>query len=81
MDGDGNKRILVTFFALPHTPLCTINCYLPSGTVPEAVTRYKGDFDAIHEICIKYGQTHNILLLGDLNQDHYHRDGIKEHRD
>jgi endonuclease/exonuclease/phosphatase family metal-dependent hydrolase len=80
LDEEGNERILVTLFDMASNPLCVINCYLPSGTAHEAVNKFKDDLDALHELCMKYGQTHNILILGDLNQDHYHRSGEKERR-
>ena len=77
---DGNERILVTTFKTGKTPICIINCYLPSGTSSTANETFTEDIDAIHVIIQKYGSSHHILLIGDLNMDHYHRQGVKEKR-
>ena len=77
-NADGSCRILVTTINAGEVPLCIMNCYLPSGTGAEAVEKLKEDMDAIHVLIQKYGPTHEILVIGDLNLDHYHRHGPKE---
>ena len=74
---DSTDRIIVTLFMLTQK-ICIINCYLPSGTTTEAVDLFKEDMDILNEIITKYEQNHTILLLGDLNADHYHRNATKE---
>ena len=75
---DGNDRILVTTINIESGPLCILNCYLPSGNTAEALEKFKEDMDAIHILIQKYSNTHEILLTGDLNLDHYNRNGPKE---
>jgi hypothetical protein len=77
-EDDGNERILVTLFNFTEAPLCIINCYLPSGNDPTVCNNYRSDIDALHEICEKYKPSHSILICGDLNADHFHRNGPKE---
>ena len=36
--------------------------------------------DALHELCMKYESSHYIVICGDLNADHYHRNNIKERK-
>jgi hypothetical protein len=42
------------------------------------VDNFLEDIDRIHEIIVKYSPTHEILVMGDLNKDHYNRDSRKE---
>ncbi len=79
MTDEGNEMIIETLFSLPGQPLCLINCYLPSGMATEAKEKFPADIDALLEICAKYSGSH-IIIIGDLNQDHYHRDSVKEQR-
>ena len=74
---EGNCRIILTECSL-ETPLCIINCYLPSGNSKQAVTDFDEDMNVLTEILSKYKSTHKVILLGDFNADHYHRCGPKE---
>ncbi len=75
---DGNERILVMLFEFPGSPLCLINCYLPSGTGNTVVDTFKDDIARLTEIILKYQTTHEILVAGDLNEDHFRRKNAKE---
>ena len=75
---EGNERILVTLYEPPgERPFCFINGYLPSGNSPDALRGFLEACDIIHEIINKY-TNHEIVLTGDLNEDHYHRNTYKE---
>ena len=75
---EGNERILVTCLSIPNNPLCIINCYLPSGNSRVAMSKFVEDIDLLHTIIERYATTHEILLMGDLNEDHYNRSSKKE---
>ena len=75
---EGNTRILVTLFSIPSSPVCIINCYLPSGTSADAISKFREDLDLIHGIIVKYQDKHDVLVIGDLNEDHFGRLKIKE---
>ncbi len=75
---DGNERILPVLFDLPGTPICVINCYLPSGVKHDAVTKYEEDLAAISELLYKYSGPYEVLLVGDMNEDHFNRNATKE---
>ena len=77
---EGNERILVTLCNLPTRPMCFINCYLSSGTSSMAVEYFLEDMDCLSEIIIKYRTEYEIVLAGDINADHHHRNGTKEKR-
>ena len=78
---EGNERILVVIVTLPgNSPICLINCYLPSGTSSCAVELFFEDIDILHELLAKYKVTHLTILLGDINADHHNRDGKKERK-
>ena len=70
--------MLITTLNIDSNPLCVINCYLPSGTTPDALYKFNEDMDALHIVLGKYCNTHEIILIGDLNEDHFHRTGSKE---
>ena len=74
----GNSRILVTKINIPQNPVCILNCYLPSGNGKEARETFLEDVDTLHELIETYSSTHDILLIGDLNEDHFNRKGPKE---
>ena len=75
---EGNERILVTLYEPPgEIPVCIINAYLPSGNSSDALRGFLEACDIIHEIIIKY-TSYDIILTGDLNEDHYHRNTQKE---
>ena len=80
MEKEGNERILCTQFNIPQRPMCVINCYLSSGTSAVAIDTFMQDMDIIYELIKKFSPTHEIILTGDLNQDHYHRTGCKERK-
>ncbi len=73
-----NPRILVTLFNFTEAPVCVINCYLPSGNKKEACTRFKEDMDRLSVLYETYSQSHSVLIIGDLNEDHFHRLSSKE---
>ena len=75
---EGNTRILVTVFDFPESPFCILNCYLPSGTAPKALENFLEDIDMIRELILKYSDKYHVLLIGDLNEDHFNRNGLKE---
>ena len=75
---EGNTRVLVTLFDLPGYSLCIINCYLPSGQSGDAISKYREDVDVIFEITMKFRGSYEVLIIGDLNEDHFNRDSIKE---
>jgi endonuclease/exonuclease/phosphatase family metal-dependent hydrolase len=74
---EGNSRVMVTECSLA-TSICLINCYLPSGNSKQAVSNFSEDVDVLNELIQKYKATHQILMVGDFNADHYHRKSIKE---
>ena len=74
---EGNARIQVVTCNLT-TPVCLINCYLPSGNSKTAIEIMREDIDALYEITEKYSPTHEIVLIGDLNVDHHNRKNKKE---
>ena len=74
---DSNGRILISTINLGETPLLIINCYLASGNSAEALAKFQEDMDAIHITIQKYPR-HEVLFIGDLNEDHYHRKSPKE---
>ena len=49
---EGNSRILLTTFDIPGNHLCIINCYLPSGTSPQAISKYREDVDVLYELTV-----------------------------
>ena len=75
---EGNCRIQVLTCSIPGAPLCIINCYLPSGTSKEAVDTFSEDIDVIFELTEKYSASYEVVILGDLNADHYNRGNRKE---
>ena len=76
---DGNDRIQVNTLKIGDHRICIVNCYLPSGTSRIAVDKYEEDLDALHIILQKYA-THDMLIIGDMNADHYNRNGAKERK-
>ena len=78
MAEDSTSRILVSLCNLPKSPLCIINCYLPSGTHKRAIDKFREDIDILQELLLKYQATHEVIIIGDLNADHYHRHNLKE---
>lgn len=66
---EGNERILVTIFNIRDNPVCLINCYLPSGTQAETIVRFREEMGCLQSLLQKYSSSHEILLLGDLNED------------
>ncbi len=77
-DEEGNERIVCTLFNIPGRPLCVINCYLSSGNSNQALVTFHSDIDMLHELVTKYSQSHEVIIAGDLNEDHYHRNSSKE---
>lgn len=77
IEEEGNNRIQISECNLPD-PLCIVNCYLSSGNSKAAVCTFSEDLDVIYEIIQKYKNTHQIIITGDFNADHYHRGGSKE---
>ena len=75
---EGNARIILVFLDLPKYPVCIINCYLPSGNSKEAMQKYREDIDMLYELINKYKDRYDILLAGDLNEDHANRNNKKE---
>ena len=75
---EGNERILVTLLDIPKQPLCVINCYLSSGTSSGAVSTFTEDLASLKELIIKYSDRYEVMVLGDLNEDHFNRNGKKE---
>ena len=64
---DGSDRVQVIRLNFDQ-PIVIINTYMPAeGTHSNAT--YSGTLDEVHEILEKYGQTHQILWLGDINAD------------
>ena len=76
-DPESSNRILITPMAIPGHPICIINCYLPSGNSKDALRNFQEDIDKIHCLLEKY-EDFEILVIGDLNMDHYSRDSVKE---
>ena len=77
---EGNARIVVTTFSIPGSPICVINCYLPSGQSKEAVETFLADIDKLHVIIYKYSTEFEVIVIGDLNEDHFNRSSNKEKR-
>ncbi len=76
-EGDSTDRVLVTCFNLDR-PICIVNCYLASGDTKEAYERYCDDLDIITNMIIKYEESHDVIIIGDLNEDHHNRRRRKE---
>ena len=62
---EGNCRIILTECSL-ETPLCIMNCYLPSGNSKQAVTDFDEDMDVLTEILSKYKSTHQVITTTDV---------------
>ena len=63
---DGGNRIVCIEVKSSDDLLCVVNCYLPSrGCGIEA--DYVEALDEVSEILYKYGSTHRIIFMGDLN--------------
>ena len=77
-DSEGCNRILVTTLDLPGNPICIANCYLPSGNSKDALGKFEEDADRIHDIVSRFSQTHEVVIMGDLNEDHFNRNLKKE---
>ena len=75
---EGNNRIVVTAFRVNPQPILVMNCYLPSGNSPKAQERFEEDVDLMGEVINKFYSTFDILIIGDLNADFYHRKLRKE---
>ena len=71
---EGNCRILLTTFDIPDNHLCIINCYLPSSTSPQAISKYREDVDVLYELIVKYYK--NMMFC--FNEDHFNRKRPKE---
>ena len=70
--------MVVTSFNLPMGAFTIINCYLPSGNKSEAIATFADDIDCSHVLVEQLEKTSDVLIIGDLKQDHYHRGTIKE---
>ena len=70
---EGNCRISLTTFNIPDNHLCIINCYLPSRSSPQAISKYREDVDVLYELTVKYHKKYDVLLIGDFNKDHFNR--------
>ena len=77
-DKESSSRILITTINFPINPICLINCYLPSGSSKKAMENFTEDIDKLHAVVNQFSDTHEIIIMGDLNQDHYNRDSKKE---
>ncbi len=75
---EGNTRVLPMLLEHQDSKVCLINCYLPSGNAPSAITRFEEDISLLHTIVRKYISTHTVLLAGDLNADLFNRKTRKE---
>ena len=63
---DGGSRIQALLLEQENQPICILNVYMPSDS-KNANTEYKDTLSEIDEIMSKYGQTHNIIICGDMN--------------
>ena len=73
-----HPRVLITTLEFPAYPLCVLNCYLPSGNSKEATEKFMEDIDTIDSLINRYKATHEVIIMGDLNEDHFQRKGKKE---
>ena len=63
---DGGRRIICIEVRTSDDLLCIVNCYLPCrGSGIEA--DYVEALDEVSEIFQKYGSTHRVIFMGDLN--------------
>ena len=77
-EAKGNCRLQVTKVDTQEAPICLINAYLASGTSKEAISSFSEDIDALHELLEKFSNTHEVVIVGDLNVDHHNRSNKKE---
>ena len=75
---DGNQRIVVISLESKPKPICLINAYLPSRNGTDSKMKYKEALDILHEIIMKYMDTHTIILGGDMNGS-LHRQPENDH--
>ena len=73
-----SSRIAINTLDLPGCPLCIIICYLPSGSSKEATEKFMEDIDRLNELIDRFSPTHEFLVMGDLNEDHFNRRNKKE---
>lgn len=69
---EGNLRMVVTIFEFTPSPspLCIVNCYLPSRPNTGRLQ--------IQELVCKVEELHQILIIGDINEHHFHCNSPKK---
>lgn len=63
---DGGNRIQVIHIQQEQQPICLINVYMPSNS-NNSDMEYKDTLAQLDEIMIKYEDTHQIMMCGDMN--------------
>ncbi|CAC5413848.1 unnamed protein product [Mytilus coruscus] len=64
---DGNERIIVVEINCSPQPICLINCYLPTSGYSNTAVKYQENLDLLEIIIQKYCDSHQIILVGDMN--------------
>ena len=78
-DEGRNRLAIIIIHQNQLQPICIISAYMPSKGNKTYNSEYMETLDQIEEVLIKYGNTHHILLCGDMNAS-LHSD-TPDHRD
>ncbi|MES9904544.1 MAG: reverse transcriptase family protein [Sedimenticola sp.] len=63
----GNERIQAIELHLKQAKICIINAYLPTLNLPTSKDLYAEHLDILHNIIMRYADTHEIVICGDMN--------------
>jgi hypothetical protein len=75
---DGSEKIqCIEIHGNKNSRLQVISVYLPAKGSKNHVTEFQECIDEIYELIQKYGNTHKILIEGDLNEDLNNASGSK----
>jgi len=64
---DGSGRIICIEINIANQKICCINLYMPARGKPDAEAEFAEVLDEVEEIVKKYGKSHSIIIMGDLN--------------
>ncbi len=64
---DGNERIIAIEIS-GAKPVCLVNTYMPTNnSAVSSHEEYQECLDIIHTMIAKYGQTHEVIVCGDMD--------------